>query len=186
MFSFKKSLAAFVGLLALVGILVAVVPFVSHGQGSRNGPPPFDVTVINSPSEPVPVTGTVNVANLGGSTLPVHDVDNPARQPLQVDIIRVPFPIPNPILFTVPDGKRLVIEYVSADIQAVNAACTTSPRFALTTTAGGTTLAHFFYPENTGTLSDGNRAFGLSRQTRIYADPNTDVTLDIRTGTTPN
>lgn len=191
MFSFKKSLTALVGLLAFVTIVVALMPFVSRGQGnSQNAPPAFDVKVINSPSQPVPVTGTVSVSNLGDSPLPVRDVDNPASQPLQANIIEVPPQIPNPVLFTVPAGKRLVIEYVSADIQAASSQCVTAPRYVLRTTTGGVALNHFFNSEFTGTLgaaaNEATKAYGLSQQTRIYADPNTQVTLDIRTDAFPS
>ena len=187
MFSFKKSVTALVGLLVLVVTLVALVPLVSRGQGnSGNAPPPFNVNVVNTP---LPVTGTINVGNLGDSPLPVRDVDNPARQPIQANIIEVPPQIPNPILFTVPAGKRLVIEYVSADIQA-NTQCATAPLYALRTTTGGVALNHFFQSEFTGTLgaaaNEATRAYGLSQQTRIYADPNTTVTLDIRTSAFPS
>lgn len=188
MFKLKRSLIALIGQLALIVTIVALVPLVSRGQGKQNAPPPFDVKVINSPSEPVPVTGTVSVSNLGGTPLPVRDVDNPARQPFQANIIEAPPFIPNPVFFTVPAGKRLVIEYVSADIQAASQ-CASAPRYALTTTAGGVTLEHFFYTKDAGTVglsvNDVRRAFGLSQQTRIYADPNTQVTVDIRTGTFP-
>lgn len=187
MFSFRRSLTAIVGLLALIVTLVALVPLVSRGQGnSQNAPPPLDVNVVNTP---LPVTGTVSVSNLASSPLTVSDVDNPARQPLQANIIEVPPQIPNPILFTVPAGKRLVIEYVSADIQA-NTQCVTAPRYALRTTTGGVTLEHFFYSELVGTVgsdaNDATRAYGLSQQTRIFADPNTQVTLDIRTSAFPS
>ena len=186
MFSFKRSLIALIGQLAFLVTIVALVPFVSRGQG-KQAPPPFDVKVINSPSEPVPVTGTVSVSNLGGAPLPVRDVDNAARQPFQAKINEVVLS-PNPVFFTVPAGKRLVIEYVSADIEAAPQ-CPNAPRYALTTTAGGVTLEHFFYTKDVGTLgtsvNDDTKAFGLSQQTRIYADPNTQVRLDIRTGTFP-
>jgi hypothetical protein len=188
MFSFKKSVSALVGLLVLVVTLVAFVPLVSRGQGkSVNAPPPFDVNVVNTP---LPVTGTVSVSNLGDAPLPVRDVDNPARQPIQANIIEVPPQIPNPVLFTVPAGKRLVIEYVSADIQAANSQCVTAPRYSLRTTTGGVALNHFFHSELTGTLgaaaNEATRAYGLSQQTRIYADPNTQVTLDILTDAFPS
>lgn len=187
MFSLKKSVTALVGLLVLVVTIVALVPLVSRGQGnSGNAPPPFNVNVVNTP---LPVTGTINVGNLGDSPLPVRDVDNPARQPIQANIIEVPPQIPNPILFTVPAGKRMVIEYVSADIRA-NTQCATAPQYALRTTTGGVALNHFFQSEFTGTLgaaaNEATRAYGLSQQTRIYADPNTTVTLDIRTDAFPS
>ena len=117
MFSFKKSLTALVGLLVLVVTLVALEPRVSRGQGNNaNAPPPFDVKVINSPSEPVPVTGTVSVSNLGANPLPVRDVDNPARNPFQAQVlctIQAGTSGKRCTITTVPQGKRLVIELVT-------------------------------------------------------------------------
>ena len=188
MFKLKQSLIAFAGLSLLAGIFAAVTPLTGQSQTDTVGPA-RPVLVVNSQSEPVPVTGTVSVSNLGGAPLPVRDVDNPARQPFQANIIDIPIGLPNPVFFTVPAGKRLVIEYVSADIEADNTQCPNAPRYELTTTAGGVTLDHFFYTKDAGTLgtsvNDDTKAFGLSQQTRIYADPNTQVRLDIRTGTFP-
>jgi hypothetical protein len=184
MFKLKQSLVLLSGVIAF---LVLSAPAYAQGPPA-NVPPPQNVKVVNTESEPVPVTGTVSVSNLGGTPLPVRDVDNPARQPFQASIIEPPLGTPNPVFFTVPAGKRLVIEYVSAEALALDPDCVTPPRFALTTTAGGTPLAHFFYPENSGTISfSGNTAkvYGLSRQTRIYADPLTQVKLNVRTDALP-
>ena len=72
MYNFKKSLAAFAGLLALVGAVLLISPQTGHGQNPKEPVGPTKpVEVVNSPSNPVPVTGTVSVSNLGGSPLPV-------------------------------------------------------------------------------------------------------------------
>lgn len=102
MFKLKQSLAAFAGLIALVGLIGVVRPLHSRGQGnSGNAPPPSNVNVINPATSPVLV----------------RDVDRPAAQPYQ-DTVRVPIPngeiSGSGALNPVPTGKRLVIEYASA------------------------------------------------------------------------
>ena len=179
MFSFRKSFAVLAGLALIVGLAALFTPTSTQGQGkSGNAPPARDVIVVNTP---LPVTGTVSVSNLGSNPLPVRDVDNPARQPFQATLEEPPVGAP-PRVVTVPAGKRLVIEYVSANVIAGDLQCGAPPRYALTTTAAGVAQAHFFYPEFTGNVgSAGNvsRRYGLSQQTRIYADPNTQLALDI-------
>lgn len=174
MFSFKKSLTALVGLLVFIGIVVALVPRVSRGQGnSQNAPPPFNVKVINSPSEPVPVTGTVSVSNLGNSPLPVRDVDNPARQPFQARLCVLGTPAACagtgfPTSVTVPAGKRLVIEQIAGQCFPG----TTTLAVGLTVTVNSTTVTHLFgitFPVGTGITGYTNHT------TRLYADGGTSV-----------
>src|SRR5215204_2021169 len=103
---------SFVALAVMVIIVVAVtviIPVLTAGQKSDAAPmpPTLDVKVINSSSEPVPVMGTVTVGNLGASPLPVRDVDRPTGLPVIFNES-----------YTVPDGKRLVIEYISMGIEA--------------------------------------------------------------------
>src|SRR5947207_4073698 len=101
MFKLKQSLIAFAGLLLLISLIAAVSPSSTRGQGnSGNAPPPFNVNVVNTP---LPVTGTISVGNLGDAPLPVRDVDNPARQPVQFEFNGLND-------YQVPAGKRLVIE----------------------------------------------------------------------------
>ena len=79
----KKSLIAYTGLLMFIGMIAALVPVRAQGQ------------------PPAPVVST-------------RDVDNPARQPVQASAFCVAGPSGcQETIYTVPTGKRLVIEYVS-------------------------------------------------------------------------
>src|SRR6266498_1313751 len=141
MYKFKNSLIAFGGLSLLIGAIALVTPHRTQGQGGDTVGPPKPVKVVNTPAEPVPVTGTttitgdvtlapgtsvatnntptVNVGNIPtvqvgnpvDAPVPVRDTENPARQPYQTSF--------NPRIAdfpTVPDGKLFVIEYVSGRI----------------------------------------------------------------------
>jgi hypothetical protein len=166
MYKLKNSVFALVGLLALVGTISVLTPRSGFGQkaGAQPStiPPPLNVNVVNTP---LPVTGTISVGNLGDSPLPVRDVDNPARQPVQ-------FKLGATDSYTVPNGKRLVIEYVSAEIFSFSSCTLTVAR--LKTTAGGVEQEHQFYLQLVGTNVT-NRYYAANQQTRLYADPNTEV-----------
>ena len=102
MFKLKQSLVGFVGFIALVSLVGLVTPLPGRGQGnSDNAPPPSDVNVINRETNPALV----------------RDVDRPAAQPYQdtVDIL-MPFGEigGTAALDPVPAGKRLVVEYATA------------------------------------------------------------------------
>ena len=175
MYSFKKSLLALIAVLLFVGAVAAMMPSVIRGQGnSPNAPPPFDVKVINSASEPVPVTGTVAVSNLGSSPLPVRDVDNPAREPFQARLCMVSGAatctgtLAFPTSVSVPVGKRLVIEQIAGECFP----SATTLALGLTVTVNSTTVTHLFgieYPVGSGTTGYTNHT------TRLYADGGTSV-----------
>lgn len=97
MFSVKRSLVALISVLALIGLVALVTPHSTQGQGN---PHTLDVNVTNPIDSPVPVREvggpvsipvqiSVNVLMTGGDTSADEDV------------------------YTVPLGKRLVIEHVS-------------------------------------------------------------------------
>jgi hypothetical protein len=175
-YSFKKSLFALIGLIVLVALLAAFMPRVSRGQGNGpNGPPPFDVKVINSPSEPVPVTGTVSVSNLGADPLPVRDVDNPARKAVRASAScqTSNFNFCDATFFVVPPGKRMVIENVSMEARI-------PAGLAATMNVSGGWLP----------LSQPSVNFGLSgsftrqnEHVRFYVEPGSAVSIQVhRTG----
>jgi hypothetical protein len=56
--------------------------FPVFAQGAAQTPPSAPVTVVNTSANPVPVGGTVNVGNLGATTLPVSVTNFPATQPV--------------------------------------------------------------------------------------------------------
>jgi hypothetical protein len=98
MYKFKNSLFACAGVLVLIGVVSLVSPLTGHGQ-----------TETVSSVKPV---------------LPVRDVDNPARQPFShtfgfISSIGSATGTVSPESqgpFTVPAGKRLVIEDASAQV----------------------------------------------------------------------
>jgi hypothetical protein len=128
--------------------------------------PPKPVVVVNEPSSSVPVTGIVQA----------RDLDNPARQPFQA------FMNTTSPSFTVPEGKRLVIEYVSGSISG-SATCTVNfglLRTALVVNGTEVAMAHFLpAAERLSPIS-----MVIAQLTRFYADPGTEVRL--RAETDPN
>lgn len=60
----EQYLIVFAGQVILFGAVVLLTPDSGHGQPPPSpGPPTQNVKVVNTPSEPVPVTGSVNVSN---------------------------------------------------------------------------------------------------------------------------
>jgi hypothetical protein len=102
-------------LLAFIGVLTPQ-PVLSQAEPKR-------VIVDNLPSAPVPVAGSVSVTNSSALPLSVRDVDKNSRQPfshlislgfLPGTLDTSPNPVPAFGSYTVPVGKRLVIEDASA------------------------------------------------------------------------
>ena len=164
----KNSFVAFVGMFLIVTTVTAFIPTLTQGQKSNiaPNPPTLNVEVVNAPSEPVPVAGTININNLSTDPIPVRDVDISARLPVQFNE-----------LYTVPSGRRLVIEYISIDV-AASAMC------GLMTAAlkqEGIVL-HLYNPTFVGILTIGPSTaykYGLSQETRAYIGPNRTVTLGL-------
>jgi hypothetical protein len=175
MYKFKKSLFALAGMMALIGAVSLLTPLTGQSQTNTVGPTK-PVLVVNSPSEPVPVTGTVNVGNLGDGPLPVRDVDNPARQPVQADAFCDGTGATGCFtrIFEVPPGKRLVIEYASmqAGIPAGQVAL-----FEIQTLAGGasSSVQHSFPLSAPSVSGFGGGLTAVGQQVRVYADPGISV-----------
>jgi len=160
----KNSFVAFVGMFLIVITITAFIPTLTQGQKSNiaPSPPTLNVQVINT--EPVPVAGTVNIGNQIANPVPVRDVDSPTRLPVHFNES-----------YTVPAGKRLVVEYISLDISATSIC-------GLLTTAlkqDGVVL-HVFNPTLVGEVTIGPSTaykYGLSQETRAYIAQNRTVTL---------
>ena len=90
----KNSFIASIGLLALIGVIALLTPRTGQSQTDTVGPPK-PVLVINSPSEPVPVTGTVNVGSLGAQ---------PAIRPRRGQSRTAAVPIRQPLVLDLPSG----------------------------------------------------------------------------------
>lgn len=115
--------------------------------------------------------------------LMVRDFNAPATRPLQFDLcseINLASGCPSGEgTFTVPESTasgevvtRLVIQFVSVQcsVQPLTALVNT---MSLETTAGGTTLDHYFPLTSDPAFG----VIGTTEDTRIYADPGTDVSL---------
>ena len=178
----KNLLIAIAGLVVMVGAIIAVTPATGQGQGGMNGK---DVNVVNTPtvlaqqSGPWTVgisgTPTVRVGNTAQAPVLGRDVDEPARQPFQRsgEITFAAGEVIAAVEFTVPDGKRLVIEYVSANISSEE------PLFWFTvrTSAGSSGGTHFFQPLALPNLP---HRHVVSQQTRLYANPGSPVIIEAR------
>ena len=174
MFKFKQSLIAFAGLSLLVAAVAFVTPPTGRGQKPSPVPPAQSVTVVNTESQPVPVTGTVNIGNLGGEPLPVRDVDNPARAAFQQTINVGDLQTGT---ITVPEGKRLVIEFISASFDASPGTCK-STDVQVSTILNGQSAAsrHHLIPISAFEAPSVN-SFVISQETQIYADSVAPVTF---------
>ena len=166
-------------------ILLASLLFVDPARGHAAAPPgDRDVKVVNTPAEPVPVTGAVTVGNAAASPVLVRDVDRSAPQPFSYSTA-TSFPgtsdFAGPMTFNVPAGKILVIETVSMKVEV---AAGSNLRAAFATFSGG--VASEFYLPMTGTPWGAFQRFQTTQQVRIHADPGAQVwTLVQREGALP-
>ena len=131
------------------------------------------VSGLSSVAHDSTLTGSgTQMSPLGiAAPLLVRDPDNPARQPFVATLLSVN---PNTSFFTVPSGKRLVIEYVSG--QGTLPAGDKLLFVRLQVETQGSIVLHRFLPVLTGT--EGNvDVFLVSQQTRLYADPGSTVIL---------
>jgi hypothetical protein len=180
---------AVVGGLGLATTFANPVPIQSAGNQ-----PPQPVLVANTDSQAIPtrlvettsVSGTVSAAqsgswtmtvgNLSDAPIPVRDVNNPANQPLQATAA-LSLEGTNgqyATLTTVPVGKRLVIENVSA-----SALIPTGQKLvvaAIQVQLNQSFQSHYLVPTFTGTAANGVfDQFSIGQATRLYADPGTTV-----------
>jgi len=166
-YKLKNSLVALGGVSLLIGVIALVTPRPTQGQGGDTVGPTKPVKVVNTAAEPVPVTGTINVGNFGDSPLPVRDVDSPGRQ-----LVRAGESCSgsgcSATVFTVPAGKRLVIEYASIE---ANIPLGKMARWQLLTNSSGIQNAEFNFP-----LTQPAVVFGAitqvtaGQQVRFYAE----------------
>jgi hypothetical protein len=145
----------------------------------------WNVGITGTPSVQVSNTPTVNLAAdtlvkiqnqtaNDGNAVPimVRDSDSPGRHPFQV---RVDFPINDGTNegesggIRVPAGKRLVVEYVSANITLPSGQKVLE--VWVITTQNGSAIQHFFSTAFQGTSNILTGYFTISQQTRLYSDP---------------
>ena len=122
-----------------------------------------------------PSPSNVNVVNTTASPVPVRDVDNPARQPFQAEVVGGfadgASTTGDITIATVPAGKRLVIEHVSVfgmmlRLQRLVASGTQMHEIGHTSRGHGPPISA------QGSNADGTLDYFIASQlVRFYADP---------------
>lgn len=143
------------------------------------------VNVVNTPTvqlagtSTVQVSGTTNVKvqNDSSAPVPVQDVSKPKQTPFQVNQNLGPSPFlnnnPASVAITVPAGKRLVIEHVSARAQAPFPAQTPVVLFSISTTVAGVSVEHFLDLPQVFNFNNANGAQSqhvVSKAMKLFSD----------------
>jgi hypothetical protein len=170
--SFKSYLTAGIGFAMMVTII-----FLATGWGSAVAAQISSVFVTNDASHPVPVAqqGTANV-NVTNSTVPVHEQGTATVQqagtPVHFELReRQTF---GGNTYTVPAGKRLVIQYINGTVRdPVNGTPANALLFLDATTSTNTAEYEFVASNH---ASDDNSDH-VSEAVTIYADPGSEVLL---------
>jgi hypothetical protein len=134
--------------------------------GSLMRSPELKATAYSSP---------VTVTNTSAQPVPNRDQDNPAQQPFQATastVVAATGYVFNVPLYTVPAGKRAVIEYLSGSGNC-NAQAGVG-MVTLNTLVGG--IGGYY---NAGVQSVGDCNWIVNLPLRAYADPGTVVTANI-------
>ena len=154
----KQSLIAIGGIAILVGLTALLFSPAARAQiAEKVKTSVVSVLVVNTASEPVPVTGTVNLKTNSDNPLSIR---NPEIQPVHFDV-----------LFDVPPGKLLVAEYISAEYTST-APCDVLVINLLVSQegGGGSIVRHTYYPRFIGQDGSGLYVYGLSEDIRAYID----------------
>lgn len=150
------------------------------------------VAVTNTPANPVPVSGSVNLngtptVKLNGAvvidnsvSLRVRDADSAARQPFQasgVVFLADGVPASSSAVTTVPPGKMFVIETVDARVLQI-VGTNGIARLSISTCLGGECLPHHIALERQGQSNSPVYA-AATAQVRFYAEPGSYVTATL-------
>lgn len=164
--------------LTLAGIFILAIPRPVAAQKAPQEPPTINVNVVNPPTSPVPVSGTVNVGNLGSSPLPVREIDKPALQSVHKnDGCTTDTTFCEKEIFIVPLDKHLVIEFVS-NRGIVPLGTTVSMEVRITEGSITTVHALPFVPSvNFELPAPAHGEVYLGQSLRLYAKPGATVRL---------
>jgi hypothetical protein len=158
------------------------VPVVAQGSTTVAG----NVTVSNGASNPVPVAGNVAVSNARTSPVPVVAVDNPARQPFQFSRSLTFSPATGQTscagpCFSVPAGKRMVIEFVSV-IAEVGSGEKVLSLEIVQFPISQSSIVHFLPPVFVGTnnpFQNNSDMFLISQKIKMYLDASTGADIEV-------
>lgn len=135
MYNFKKSLIAFLGLMAMIVAVSAVTPFKGYSQNSPEAVAASqDVRVINTPALPVPA----RIVNAPNAPVPTKVV-NAANAPVQTKIVNAANAPAHMRDVDGPKASNLVTLYASAQ---------TNYDFRRVFSNGTRSSAEFVVPEN--------------------------------------
>ena len=141
-------------LMALVAVLFSPAALAQIAEKVKTSV--VSVLVVNTASDPVPVTGTVNLESSSDNPLWVR---TSAIQPVHFDS-----------QFSVPSGKWLVAEYISAEFFST-VPCTITVELRVTPVGGGAPpVRHTYFPHFIGQDNSGSYHYGLSETIRAYID----------------
>lgn len=140
-----------------LGISLGLAPSAARAEA-----PGLKVFVDNPPTSPVPI----------------RDVEKSLKETVQVML-----QTGVSTSFSVPSAKRLIIEYVSFSCNAAGSDQLWA--IGLSTVANGQYALHYFAPVKTAFL-DNQTHFAGSQQTRLHADPSTNVHFFHFAGSTPS
>src|SRR5439155_23134862 len=152
----------------LIPLVLAFFALSSATQAAPSPPSPTNVNVVNTPS--------VNVINTTASPVPVRDVDNPAKQPFQAEVVGGfadgASSTGDITIATVPAGKRLVIEHVSAfGTMLPTQKVINGGSEVIWTDPFGIIIVQYHW-DSQGSNADGSRDyFVVSEALRVYANP---------------
>ena len=163
------------GITALAGLAPALIPTTTQGRSEAST---NDVNVAGPPTGArnagLAGPATVIVGNPAGNPVWVRGV-NDARQPFHESVVLnlgVDDSNESGFIF-VPPGKRLVIEYASADaLMPVGQRM----KIFIRTTLSGNPRDHFLVLYRQGAMS-GFDNLTAGQEVRLYADPGTSVTI---------
>jgi hypothetical protein len=151
------------------------------GTVSISGTP--SVNVANTPNVNVANTPNVNVTN----TVTTIDAANPASQPFQRAEV-VSWNNPNLIggdaTFTVPAGKRLVIEVVSYSLFLPTGTRPTLNFIDVSTANSNQSPVSYYVPVSLQGNNGTEDVFTGNSLTRLYADPGSTVDVAVRSNST--
>jgi hypothetical protein len=154
--------------VVLAAALLATVPIAgiltTSSRADALNPPSGSAPVTLVGPLPLPIRGII--ANDDGSPIPVRDVDQAVREPVQVDSELEIFDDSHGVatVVKVPSGKRLVVEHVSAFVQTQSGAVT----------AAGLSAGNFVDSVPCSTMSpdlNGRPHFACSVLTKYFVEP---------------
>lgn len=175
---------AIIGALLLVGVGVVLGTTVFRADIAQATGLAQSVTVNNTAAKPLPV----EEQNLDGSNIRVHEegtarVRTDLGEPVQLDdsvLVLANENGANHVMYTVPAGKRLVIQYVEGFVTYPTG--DDQPRISFTTHSGGSSEWFIFTP-NPVVVVNGHTDFAGAQQVTLYADPQTIVQVFVSTPT---